>query len=191
MDPGTAAIVLSTAVSAVGQLQAGANAQKAANFNAQVAFNNAHAARLAAAEDAKRAERAGRKRQGSRRASPGGSDKLDLLEDSIMEEKLFELGFIHEGEVQAVGFENNARLEIARGKSARSAAMFGAFSSVLMGGAHAFGGLGAAAPTTSATTAFNPAQGAGLLRAGAVPSFIPAPTRSTGFGTSGNFLQKI
>jgi hypothetical protein len=138
MDPGTAALVLSSAVSAIGQLQAGANAQKAANFNAQVAFNNAHAARLAALEDSKRQKRLGAKRQGARRAID--PDKLDLLEDNAIEEELAFQSIIHAGEVQAVGFGNTARLEIARGKAARSAATFGAFSSVLMGGAEAYGG---------------------------------------------------
>jgi hypothetical protein len=93
---------------------------------------------LAALEDGKRQKRLGMKRQGSRRALD--PDKLDLLEDNALEEELAVQSIIHAGEIQAVGFENTARLEIAKGKSARSAATFGAFSSVLMGGAHAFGG---------------------------------------------------
>jgi hypothetical protein len=192
MDPGTAALVLSTAVSAAGQLQAGANAQKAANFNAQVAFNNANAARLAAIEDGKRQKRLGMKRQGSRRASPGGSDKIDLLEDSALEEALEVQSIIHGGEVQAIGFENNARLEIARGKYARSSAMFGALTTVGVG---AYTGFSSAASTPSTTllgtSGFNPAAGRSLLNAGAVPSVIPNATRFTGFGTAGNFIQRI
>jgi hypothetical protein len=138
MTGGEALLAGATLVSAVGQLQAGASAQRAANFNAQVGFNNAHAARLAALEDAKRQNRIGRKRAGMNRALD--PDKLDLLEDTALEEALAEQSIIHAGEIQAVGFENNARLEIARGKSARSAATFGAFSSVLMGSVYAFGG---------------------------------------------------
>ena len=156
MSGGEIALVASV-VSAVGQLQAGANAQNAANFNAQVAFNNAHAARLAALEDGKRQKRLGMKRQGSRRALD--PDKLDLLEDNALEEELAVQSIIHAGEIQAVGFENTARLEIAKGKSARSAATFGAFSSVLMGGAMAYGGGsslfssgGSAAATSSTVT---------------------------------------
>ena len=134
--------IIGAVVSAIGQLQAGAAAQNAANFNAQVAANNAHAARLAAAEDAKRQRRLGIKRQGSRRALD--PDKLDLLEDSAIEEELEVLSLLHAGEVQAVGFESTARLEIARGKAARTSSRFGAASTLLMGGAKA-GGFGASA----------------------------------------------
>jgi hypothetical protein len=157
MTAGELAIAGSSLVSAIGQLQAGANAQQAANFNAQVAFNNAHAARLAALEDGKRQKRLGLKRQGARRAID--PDKLDLLEDSALEEELAVQSIIHAGEIQAVGFESTARLEIAKGKSARSAATFGAFSSVLMGGAYAVGGAGAAAGTAGkagSAIQFNP-----------------------------------
>lgn len=128
-----ALLILGTATSAVGALQQGAATQKAANFNAQVAFNNAHAARLAALEDSKRQARAGAKRQGTNRAHD--PDKLDLLEDSAIEEELAVQSIIHSGEVRAVGFENNARLEIAKGKNARASGVFGAFTSVLMGAA--------------------------------------------------------
>jgi hypothetical protein len=136
--------VIGAVVSAIGQLQAGVAAQRAANFNAQVAFNNAHAARLAAIENAKRQERLGRKRQGARRAI--APDNLDLLEDSMLEEKLAELSLIHAGDVQATGFETTARLEIARGKQAKTSSRFGAASTLLMGGAKAFGGAATTSP---------------------------------------------
>ena len=136
MSGGEIALVASV-VSAVGQLQAGANAQNAANFNAQVAFNNAHAARLAALEDGKRQKRLGMKRQGSRRALD--PDKLDLLEDNALEEELAVQSIIHAGEIQGVGFENTAALDIARGKSAMRSAKFKAASSLLMGASSAAG----------------------------------------------------
>ena len=128
---------LGSVVSAVGQLKAGANAQKAANFNAQIAFNNAHAARTAALEDSRRQRRLGAKRQGSRRALD--PDKLDLLEDNALEEELAVQAIIHAGEVQGVGFENTARIDIARGKSAMRSAKFKAASSLLMGASSAAG----------------------------------------------------
>jgi len=192
MDAGTA-LIIGSVISGIGQLQAGAAAQRAANFNAQVGFNNANAARLAAIEDGKRQKRLGLKRQGARRASPGGSDKIDLLEDSALEEALEVQSIIHGGEVQAIGFENNARLEIARGKNARSSAIFGALTTVAMGAA--YGGL-SKTPITPSTTllgtsGFNPAVGRSLLNAGAVPSLIPKAFRFTGFGTAGNAMQII
>ena len=133
-----ALMVVGSVVSAVGQLQASANAQRAANFNAQVGYQNAHAARLAAIEDSKRQRRLAMKRQGSRRALD--PDKLDLLEDNAIEEELQIQSIIHAGEVRATGFENTARLDIARGSSAMSNAMLGGAGSVLMGAGTAFGG---------------------------------------------------
>lgn len=141
--------IAGTAISALGALSQGQAAQDAANYNASVAFNNAHAARLAANEDAKRQKRLAAKRQGTLRAID--PNKLDLLEDSAIEEELAIASIVHAGEVQAVGFENNARLEIARGKAARKSGFFSAASTVLMGGAAAASGFGGGG-TTSATT---------------------------------------
>ena len=131
--------VVGTVVSAIGQLQAGAAEQRAANFNAQVAANNARAARLAAAENAKRQKRLGIKRQGARRALD--PDKLDLLEDNAIEEELAVLSLLHAGEVEAVGFENTRTLETARGKAARTGSYFSAAGTLLGGGAKAARGL--------------------------------------------------
>jgi hypothetical protein len=158
MDPGTAAIVIGTAVSAMGQIQAGINAQNAANRNAGVLFQNANAARLAANENAKRQARLGRKRAGANRALD--PDKLDLLEDNAIEEELAVQSIVHAGEVEAIGFENRAQLQIMRGKSAKAAGVFGAFSTVLMGGGMAARGLTWPGATTSGSVGtavqFNP-----------------------------------
>lgn len=134
----TILMIAGSVMSAVGQLKAGANAQKAANFNAQASHQNARAARLAAAEDAKRERRLSMKRKGARRAID--PDKMGLLEDNAMEEALALASIIHAGEVQATGFDRDAQLAIARGKTAQSTAKFGAAGSVLMGGATALDG---------------------------------------------------
>jgi hypothetical protein len=125
-------------VSAVGQLQAGANAQAAANYNAQVSHQNARAARLAAIEDSKRQRRLATKRQGARRALD--PDKLDLLEDNAIEDALEEQSLLHSGEVKAIGFENNAQLEIARGKAAKSSAATSAAFTLITGAGQVAGG---------------------------------------------------
>jgi hypothetical protein len=131
---GTAAlIILGTAVSAVGSLQQGVAAQKAANNNAQGLFQTANADRITAIEKMKRQKRANAQIQGANRSQ--NPDKLDLLEDNAREQKLAELDIVHAGEVSARGHENTARLQIAKGKSAMASGMFGAFSSVLMGAA--------------------------------------------------------
>ena len=132
-DPVTMLVmkVVGTAVSAIGSIQQGNNAQRAANYNAQVAFNNAAAARHQAAEEAKREKRQGVKRMGAMRAHD--PDKLDLLEDSAMEEELNFQTVLHGGEMQAIGYENTARLEIARGKAARATGYAGAAGALLSG----------------------------------------------------------
>jgi len=160
--------VAGTVVSAVGQLQAGANAQRAANFNAQVAFNNANASRLAAAEDARRQKRLGLKRQGANRALD--PDKLDLLEDSALEEELAVQSLLNAGEVKAIGFENNARLEIARGKAAKSSAFMGAATGILLGGASVAGSLSFGSSTSALSGAVRPGS---IINNGGISNFSP------------------
>ena len=123
---------LGTAVSAVGAIKQGSAANRAAKFNAQVASNNAIAARRAAAEDARRFNRQTMKRMGTMRA---GGASLDLLEDSAMEEELERLSILHGGEIQAAGFTQTATLERARGKAAVRKGRFGAAATLLTGGA--------------------------------------------------------
>jgi hypothetical protein len=134
MSGGEIFFALISGIRAIGALSEGASTQDAANFNAQVLLNNAAAVRIAATEEGRRAKRLGIKRQGANRALD--PDKLDLLEDSAIEEELNFQSIIHAGEVQAIGFENNAQLEIARGKSARKKAAFSAVGSLV--GAAAF-----------------------------------------------------
>ena len=131
-DPVTL-MVMSTVVSAVGQIAAGSAANSAAKYNAQVAEMNAKAATDAAAEKAKREKRLGSKRQGTLRSLD--PNKLDLLEDSAMEEELNVQTIIHAGDVEAVGLRNTAQLERAKGKNAMTGAVVGAGSSLLMAGA--------------------------------------------------------
>ena len=125
--------VIGTTMSVIGQLKQGADAERAANRNAGVLFQNANAARLAANENAKRQRRLAGKRAGTNRALD--PDKIDLLEDTALEEELAIQSLVHAGEVEAIGFENRAQSEIARGKNAKSNSVFGAFSSILMGAA--------------------------------------------------------
>ena len=119
------------AVSAIGAIQQGAAAKSAANFNAEVARNNAIASRQAAASDERRFRRQTLKRQGTLRA---GGASLDLLEDSAMEEELEALMIRHGGEVQAGGLEASARVEKARGRAAQTAGITTAASTLLLGG---------------------------------------------------------
>lgn len=130
---------LAAVTSGIGSIAQGNAASNAANFNAQVANNNAIAARAAAAENAKRERRLGAKRRGANRSLD--PDKLDLLEDSAIEEELNVQSILHQGELQSAGFGNNASLDIAGGKNAKTAGFTSAFGSVLQGGASAAGRL--------------------------------------------------
>tara|TARA_R110002012_G_C11635401_1_gene610144 strand:- start:1731 stop:2225 length:495 start_codon:yes stop_codon:yes gene_type:complete len=134
---GTEFLIASTIVRTIGAIAAGANAQRAGVYNAARYNQEAAAARAAAAEKAKREERLGRKRQGSLRAID--PDKIDLLEDSAIEEELNVQTVFHAGEVSAIGKENSARLALAKGKSAKQSAILGAAGNVLMTGAVAGG----------------------------------------------------
>ncbi len=140
----TAALVAGTAMSAVGAIQAGQAQKSASNFNAAVARNNAIAAQQTATENARRQERAGRKRQGELRAnvSTFSGSALDLIEDSAMEEELQRLSIIHGGDVQAAGFNNTATLETMQGKAAANAGFMKAGSTLLLGASKFGGGSG-------------------------------------------------
>ena len=134
LEPLTILTIASTAVSAIGSISQGNAANRAAQRNAQALFQQAHASRLAAAENERRQRRLGRKRQGTLRARASGDVNLDLLEDSAMEEELAALDFRHRGAVEAIGFENQARSEIARGRAARKSGLFGAATGVIFSG---------------------------------------------------------
>ena len=153
---GTEFLIASTVVSSIGQRAAGAQAKSAAGYNAALAMMNAKAAKDAAEEKATRETRLGAKRQGTLRSLD--PNKLDLLEDSAIEEELNVQTVIHAGDVAAVGHENTARLEIAKGKAAMTGAIIGAAGSALLGGAVA-GGFSGSNPTSVANPASRQFQG--------------------------------
>ena len=150
MSGGEILLALGAGVSAIGQLSAGAAAENSANQNAQALYQTANSERLTAIENAKRQKRINAKIQGANRAHD--PDKLDLLEDNAMEQKLAELDIIHAGEVKAINYENKGRSEIAKGRAAKSNAAFGAFASVLMGAS------GGSAVRSIGNSAGNPLQ---------------------------------
>ena len=137
--------VVGATFSAVGMIQAGNAADKAGKFNARGAKNNADASRAAAAEDARRHMRLASRRAGTNRSLD--PDKLDLLEDNATEEELTRLSLIHAGEVQAIGYENNAQIEIMRGRAQRDQSRTSAFGTLLSGVGSAFLKAPSAPPT--------------------------------------------
>jgi hypothetical protein len=127
-----ALMAVGTGASAIGQIKQGNAAQRAGEFNAQVASNNAVASRASAKEDARRFARMARKQEGERIVS-GAS--LDLLEDSAMEEELEALTILHAGEIQAIGFTATGALDQQEGVAARRKGRTGAMATALLGGA--------------------------------------------------------
>lgn len=122
--------LIMSAVGAIGSIVQAQSASKAAKYNANVARNNAIAARDAAQEEARRSRRLSMKRMGTLRAY-GAS--LDLLEDSAMQEELQALTIEHQGEVEAAGYSASANLNRARAKNERTAGYFGAAATLLRG----------------------------------------------------------
>ena len=141
----TALKVVGGVVSAISSMRQAAAQKDAAEFNAAVNRNNAIAARQQAEADAKEQERDKRLRAGANRASLGGSgvsiegSPLDVLGDIAAEEELDRLKIVHNGELRATGFENNAQLDTMRAKS--QSGIGGAASSIL-GVAGSLGGGG-------------------------------------------------
>jgi hypothetical protein len=167
------AMIAGAAVSAMGAIQQGNAAKGAANFNAQVAQNNAIAARQNAASSARRQEREARIRAGANRASASASglqlmgSTLDFMEDNAMEEELDRLTIIHQGELQASGLETSAQLMRAEGRSRQRAGYMGAAGTLLKGGATAygsgaFGSTGSTVPTYTTQDALAAGYGQGI-----------------------------
>lgn len=141
----TALKVVGGVVSAISSMRQASAAKDAAEFNAAVNRNNAITARQQAEADAKEQERDKRLRAGANRASLGGSgvsvegSPLDVLGDIAAEEELDRLKILHNGELRATGFENNAQLDTMRANS--QSGVGGAASSIL-GVAGGLGGGG-------------------------------------------------
>tara|TARA_R110002167_G_scaffold73926_7_gene207136 strand:+ start:105 stop:641 length:537 start_codon:yes stop_codon:yes gene_type:complete len=156
MDPGTIAIVVGSAISAMGALQAGANAQNTANKNAEQLFKSANAERLTGIENRKRQDRLNRKTTG-RGKSLNLSD--DVMNDMEMEMALMEADISYAAEVKAVSYENKGQMQIFKGAQARQAGYMSAASTMLMGGGMA--GAGKFNSLFSSTTA-TPSVGGGF-----------------------------
>lgn len=132
--------VIGTAVSAAGSIAAGIQSQKVANYNAEVAQNNATAERQRASYEADITR--GRVRQviGAQRAA-GAASGLDVrsgtpiavLGDTAKSGELDVLARLYQGESAAVAYENDARRMRAEGKAAKIGGFINAGTSLLSG----------------------------------------------------------
>jgi len=142
----TVAAGAGTAVSTLGAIQQGKSAQNLANYNAQIAENEAIAARQKAEFDAKAQERQARLFAGSQRASmasTGGEllDMGDVVDMSAEEAELENLAIRYGGEMgfragqqraQLAGFEGAVAKQKARGEAVKSL-LTGSSSNAQMG----------------------------------------------------------
>jgi hypothetical protein len=141
-DPGTAFLVGSTALSAVGSLQQGMATATALEHNAAVADQEAANERMKSDFEARQQRRRVRRLMGSQRAAYGRSGvtasgtPLDVLADTAGEAELERLVILRNGEVAAIGFENKAAGLRSQAGAARTAGIIGA-AATIAGGAYA------------------------------------------------------
>jgi hypothetical protein len=137
---GKVGTVVGTGMSIYGALKGGQSASQSAQYDANQNAQNAITARRQADVEALRVRRRGAQVLGDMRASYGASGvdgsqgtPLDVLEDSASQVELDALTEKYNGELQAIGFERSAALDIKRGKDAVSASKVGAVSALVAG----------------------------------------------------------
>jgi hypothetical protein len=141
---GASAAVAGTAVATYAAYQQGQQAQAAGKYNAKVAENQALAARQAAglrADDLRARARAIESTNVARAAGggilPTAGSPLFVMADNAMQAELDAQRVQYGGEVEAVGFQSQARLARFGARRASEAGMFRAGSTLLSGAATA------------------------------------------------------
>ena len=133
-----ATAVIGAGVSAVSSMQQGKSAQNLANYNAQVAQNDAIAARQKAEFDARAQERQAKLFAGTQRASMAGTggellDMGDVIDMSAEEAELENLAIRYGGEMGYRAGQQRATVSGFEGAVAKQKATGQAASSLLTG----------------------------------------------------------
>lgn len=126
-----------TATQIVSVLQKGKADQRAADQNAKIATQNAQIAQEQARREAVQVARENRLRLGKIRAAAGAAgagQPLDLLEDVASQGELEVQDTLYQGQLKERAYTNEANLETARGKNAKSRSYYGAAGALLSGG---------------------------------------------------------
>jgi hypothetical protein len=135
-----AAVAAGAGMQAVGAIYEANAKAGAAEYSAKVNEQNATYAMQQGAEDERRARIMGRKVLGGMRAGFGASgitlegSATDALEESASNAELDALTVRHGAELKAYGYQNEARLDRYRAKTARTGGYFGAASSIISAG---------------------------------------------------------
>ena len=133
--------VVGAATGAMGAIQQGKAAKKAAEFNAATQRNQATAARQKAEFDAKRhrSQVAALLDEQQVGFAKGGvaleGTPLEVMQATAEAGELDAQAILYGGEVQATGYESQATLSILEGNNAKSASYFKAGSTLLTGAA--------------------------------------------------------
>lgn len=127
-------------VSAIGNIMAGNAEADAMKANANTARRNAEIVRKQANEDERRFRIGSAKQIGDMRANYAASgvstadgSALDVLADSAATAELDALTIKHQGELKAMGFEEDARADDRRAAGARLRGYVGGASALLSG----------------------------------------------------------
>jgi succinyl-CoA synthetase alpha subunit len=145
----TVAALAGTAVSIVGQKRAAKSAKQSAEFNAEVAANDAKAAQQSAAFEAKQIRRRNLLRLGSQRAI-GAKSGIDIDSGGSLDDVIFDSSIQGELEAQATEYSgrvaqgraiSRGQIALFEGQSAADAANLGALGAGIsgIGGAAATG----------------------------------------------------
>lgn len=143
MDPVTLAIV-GTAFTAVSAISQGNAARKEGEYNAAIGTRNAQIARDQADADASAQQRVAQQRLGAARASYAASgvtmegSPLDVLAMSAANAEMDKQNILYKGNLRAMGYEETAALDLARGKNAQKQGYMKAASAFLTGGAKVY-----------------------------------------------------
>jgi hypothetical protein len=158
-----AAAAAGTALSVMGQIQAGKAQKGMAEYNAAVDRNNAIAARQSAKYDADRMRDNTRKLLAMQRAkygmSGGGFSGTPLLvmEQTAKEAEMDAQAVEYGGELKATGYESQATMSEYEGRVAKRASYSKAFSTLLTGAGAVLGRSGLLNSGTTTKTPYIPA----------------------------------
>jgi len=135
--------LIGTGVQAYSSMKQGQAAEQAANYNANVARQNAIAAKNQAVEDERSFRVQTRQALGDIRSGYAASGVTlegspeDVLYQSASNAELDALKIRHGGELKAMGYENSAALSIMEGANARESGYLSAAGMLLQGSANA------------------------------------------------------
>lgn len=139
--------IIGTAVSVIGALQQGQAARSAAQYNAQVAAQNADIARSEAQMQAQQSARENYLRLGAIRAAQGhaggtgsSGSVLDVLADTAAQGELEKQNILYSGELKARGYQNTASLDEFSARSASTGSYLRAGTELLSGAANYYRG---------------------------------------------------